>query len=89
MSREFTREAVMKFPATLERSKKWEAENKIGHSISTSSPVPPIGNKRLPLSFFKTPTTFWRVWMGLTDKWPKFSLKTDICISMVPTTKTT
>ena len=39
-------------------------------SLPPHSPPPPsqIRNKRWPL-FFKTPTTFWSVWMELTDNW--------------------
>ena len=52
-----------------EWNKKWGAEFHFSRSLPTPPPPPPqIRNKRRPL-FFKTPTTFWSVWMELTDNW--------------------
>ena len=53
-----------------EWNKKWGLKIKLEIPFFLLPPhsPPQISNKRRPL-FFKTPTTFWSVWMELTDNW--------------------
>ena len=70
---------IHEISAAVERNKKWGSKNKIGHSIFLRLPPPlphpPRSNKKLSLSFFKTPTTFWTLRICRMQS------------SMVPTTK--
>ena len=70
---------IHEISAAVERNKKWASKNKIGHSIFLRLPPPlphpPRSNKKLSLSFFKTPTTFWTLRICRMQS------------SMVPTTK--